>query len=49
MRELEILIHKEDFNIVGVAETWFDSSHDWLAAVKGYSLYWRDREGRGGV
>lgn len=48
MRELDRLIHKENFReFVGVAETWFDRSHDWLAAVKGYSLYWKDRVGRG--
>lgn len=28
MEELELLIHEEDLNFVGISETWSDSSHD---------------------
>lgn len=48
--ELELLRrHEEEFDFVGISETWFDSSHDWLATVQWYS--WRDRvdKRRGGV
>ena len=46
MGELEILLYKEDLDFVGISETWFNSSHDWLATIQGYSLYRRDREGK---
>lgn len=42
MEELELQLHKEDLDFVGITETWFDSSHDWLANIEGYSLHWRD-------
>ena len=29
-------------------ETWWDGSHDWSAAVDGYKLFRRDRQGRRG-
>ena len=48
MGELELLMYEEDFDFVGISETWFDSSHDWLATIQGYSLYRRDREGKKG-
>lgn len=37
---------EEDFE--GISETWFDSLHDWLTTIQGYSLSRRDREGRKG-
>lgn len=30
LEELELLIHEEDFNFVGISETWLDSTHDWV-------------------
>jgi len=29
-------------------ETWWDDSHNWSAAVDGYELFKRDRQGRRG-
>lgn len=28
--ELDLLIHEEDFNFVGISETWLDHSYDWV-------------------
>ncbi|PKU28913.1 mitochondrial fission process protein 1 [Limosa lapponica baueri] len=37
-------------DLVAVTETWWDKSHDWSAAIDGYRLFRRDRQGRrGGV
>ena len=30
MGELELLMFEEDLDFVGITETWFDSSHDWM-------------------
>ncbi|WP_227645557.1 endonuclease/exonuclease/phosphatase family protein, partial [Klebsiella pneumoniae] len=39
---------EKDFDFVGISETWFDNSHDWLATIQGYSLYRKDREDKKG-
>ena len=39
----------ENYDIVAITETWWDASHDWSAAINGYKLFRRDRQGmRGG-
>lgn len=32
-----------DFDLIAVAEMWWDSSHDWNVVRKGYGLFRRDR------
>ena len=49
--ELEAMMQHENCDIVAITETWWDASHDWSAAIDGYKLFRRDRQGRrdGGV
>jgi len=34
--------------MVTITETWWDSSHDWLAVMDGYRLFRKDRQTRRG-
>ena len=38
------LCHKS----IAITETWWDDSYDWSAAMDGYKLFRRDRQGRRG-
>ncbi|XP_065438446.1 uncharacterized protein LOC135981058 [Chrysemys picta bellii] len=46
--ELEVLINKYNYDIVGITETWWDNTHDWNVGVDGYSLLRKDRQGKKG-
>ncbi|PKU47773.1 nipped-b-like protein [Limosa lapponica baueri] len=46
--ELEAMMHQENYDIVAIAETWWDASHDWSATNEGYKLFRRDRQERRG-
>ena len=46
--ELEATMLLESYNVVAITETWWDESHDWSAAIDGYRLFRRDRQGRRG-
>lgn len=48
MGELEALVLEEQIEVVGVAETWLDSSHDWAVNIQGFTLFRRDRANRKG-
>ncbi|XP_056395052.1 uncharacterized protein LOC130290887 [Hyla sarda] len=48
MGELEALILEEHIDIVGVTETWLDSSHDWAVNLQGFTLFRKDRMNRKG-
>ena len=37
----------ESYGLIAIAETWWDDSHDWRAAIDGYKLF-RRKERRGG-
>lgn len=39
----------ESYDLIAIAEPWWDESQDWSAAVDGYKLFRRDRPGRRGV
>ncbi|PKU32378.1 mitochondrial fission process protein 1 [Limosa lapponica baueri] len=49
--ELEAIVHQENYDVVAITGMWWDDSHDWSAALDGYKLFRRDRQGRrrGGV
>ncbi|PKU29371.1 rna-directed dna polymerase from mobile element jockey-like [Limosa lapponica baueri] len=47
--ELEATVQQENHDVVTITETWWDDSHDWSAAMDGYKLFRRDRQGRRGV
>ncbi|KAK4824986.1 hypothetical protein QYF61_022512 [Mycteria americana] len=38
----------ESYDLVAITETWWDESHDWSAAIDGYRLFRRGRQGRRG-
>ena len=44
--ELEATVLLENHDVVAIAETWWDDSHDWRAVVNGYKLPRRNRRGR---
>jgi len=46
--ELEATTLLESYNLFAVTETWWDESHDWTAAIDGYRLFRRDRQGTRG-
>ncbi|PKU33531.1 mitochondrial fission process protein 1 [Limosa lapponica baueri] len=46
--ELEAIVQQENYDVVPIRETWWDDSHDWNAAMAGYKLFRRDRQGRRG-
>ncbi|PKU29350.1 mitochondrial fission process protein 1 [Limosa lapponica baueri] len=46
--ELEAIVQQDSYNVVAITETWWDDGHDWNAAMDGYKLFRRDRQGRRG-
>ena len=44
--ELKGIVQQENCDLVAIMETWWDCSHNWSAAVDGYQLFRRDRQGR---
>ncbi|KAK4830743.1 hypothetical protein QYF61_013193 [Mycteria americana] len=46
--ELEAIVHQENYDMVAIMETWWGDSHNWSAAMDGYKLFRRDRQGRRG-
>jgi len=48
--ELEMCAHLRGADIIGITETWWDSSYDWSIGMGGYRLFRKDRQRRqGGV
>ncbi|GAB0210334.1 hypothetical protein GRJ2_003499200 [Grus japonensis] len=46
--ELEAIVQQDSYDLVTITEMWWDNSHDWSAAMDGYKLFRRDRQGRRG-
>ncbi|PKU36607.1 adaptin ear-binding coat-associated protein 1 [Limosa lapponica baueri] len=46
--ELEPIVRQDSYDVVTITETWWDDSHDWNAAMNGYKLLRRNRQGRRG-
>ncbi|KAJ7425137.1 mitochondrial fission process protein 1 [Willisornis vidua] len=46
--ELEAIVQQESCDVVAITETWWDDSHNWSAAMGGYKLFRKDRQGRRG-
>jgi len=46
--ELEAIVQQDSYDLVAITETWRDDSDDWSAAMHGYKLFRRDRQGRRG-
>ncbi|GAB0180519.1 hypothetical protein GRJ2_000517200 [Grus japonensis] len=45
---MEAIVQQENYDIVAITETWWDDSHNRAAAMDGYKLFRRDRQGRRG-
>ena len=41
--ELEAIIQQDGYDLVAIAETRWDNSHDWNAVRNGYRLFRKDR------
>jgi len=46
--ELEMCAHLWGYDVIGITETWWDSSCDWSIGMGGYRLFRKDRQGRRG-
>jgi len=46
--ELKAIAQQDSYDLVAITETWWDDSHDWSAAMDGYKLFRRDRQGKRG-
>ena len=46
--ESETTVQQASYDLVAITETWWDHSHDWSAAMDGYKLFRKDRQGRRG-
>ncbi|KAK4832453.1 hypothetical protein QYF61_023177 [Mycteria americana] len=44
--ELEAIVQQENYDMVAITETCWDNSHNWSAAMDGYKVSRRDRQGR---
>ncbi len=42
--KLEATVQLENYDIVAIAQTWWDDSHNWSAAMDGYKLFIRHRK-----
>ncbi|GAB0208218.1 hypothetical protein GRJ2_003287500 [Grus japonensis] len=46
--ELETCVRLQGYDLIGIPETWWDSSYDWSVGMEGYRLFRKDRQGRQG-
>ena len=46
--ELELLIHQNKYDIIGITETWWDETYDWNVVIGGYNLFQRNRPSKKG-
>jgi len=44
--ELEAIVQQDSYDLVTIAETWWDDCHDWSVVMDGYKLFRGDRRGR---
>ncbi|KAF4796459.1 hypothetical protein TURU_083970 [Turdus rufiventris] len=42
------MVQQQSYDVVDIAETWWDDSHSWSTALDGYKLFRRDGKGRRG-
>ncbi|GAB0205636.1 hypothetical protein GRJ2_003029200 [Grus japonensis] len=46
--ELETCVCLQGYDLIGITETWWDSSYDWSVGMEGYRLLRKDRQGKQG-
>lgn len=32
-------VHLQEYDLIGIMETWWDGSHDWSVGMEGYRLF----------
>lgn len=48
--DLEVQVFSQSYGVIGISETWWDESNDWIAGMEGYGLFRSDNQGGwGGV
>ena len=45
MGELEYLVLKEEIDIIGITDTWWNEENLWDTIIPGYKIYRKDRAG----
>lgn len=48
-QELKVIVRHENCDMVTITEMWYDHSCNWSAAMEGYKLFRRGRQGRIGI
>lgn len=43
-KELEVLMHDQDYDLIGITKAWWAQPHDWNINIGGFSLFWKDRQ-----
>ncbi|PKU37320.1 mitochondrial fission process protein 1 [Limosa lapponica baueri] len=46
--ELEAMVQQDSYDVVAITEMWWDDGQNWNAAMDGYKLFRRNRQGRRG-
>jgi len=41
------VLQSENYDVIGITETWWEQSYDWKTTMHAYSLFWKDRIGGG--
>lgn len=44
-KELEVLMHDHDYDLIGITKAWWAQPHDWNINMEGCSLFWEGRQG----
>ena len=44
--KLETMVHLENCDLIAVAETWWEDSHNWNTTIEGYKLFRRNMKCR---
>lgn len=44
-KELEVLMHDQDYDLIGITKAWWAKPHDWNINTRGCRLFWKDGQG----
>ena len=44
-KELEVLMHDQDYDLIGITKAWWAQPHDWNINTEGCSWFWKERQG----
>ena len=46
MHKQEAIMQEVNYDLTAITEAWWDHSHNWTAAMDGYKLFRRDKQGK---